>query len=322
MFSISKIVTFLFLPPGFFLLILLASILLLLLATKRSGGGLGGDPAAGTEDSTKNLTGEKCRRLLRLVIRLLALHSIALYLLSSEPVSELLLRPLERAHPPLVLGGSDAGGRVDTVESESIEAEAIVVLGGGTISSSPEEGGNAAPAVETLKRLSFAYRIHRLTGTPIITTGGTPQAARDNRTTQQGPMQPPAPNYQHAPLQPRVSAGAAMGRYLISLGAAPGSVHTEEASRNTFENAALVAEKYQPEKVILVTSAYHIPRSVWVFEQIGMEVLPAPTDYKIDGDGYNIWSFFPTMGELHDSYKALHEYVGIVYYLLRFRNEG
>ncbi len=35
MFSISKIVTFLFLPPGIFLLILLASILLLLLATRR-----------------------------------------------------------------------------------------------------------------------------------------------------------------------------------------------------------------------------------------------------------------------------------------------
>ncbi|MDZ7792879.1 MAG: YdcF family protein [Spirochaetia bacterium] len=231
--------------------------------------------------------------------------------LSIEPVSELLLRPLEQAHPPLLLEAAlgagtneESGTRANAqfpaqyIELNSIEADAIVVLSGGTVTRSPEEGGRASPGAETLKRLSFGYRIHRASGLPIISTGGTPLSAGAGEA--------------------EVAAGEAMGHYLEALGADPEAIYTEEASRNTFENAALVADKYNYQKVILVTSAYHMPRSVWVFRQFGLQVVPAPTDYKIDDDGYNLWSFFPSMGSLHDSYRALHEYVGIVYYLWRF----
>ncbi len=305
MFSISKIVTYIFLPPGIFVVLILISLVLLLFTLRILKPGShkthkGSHPNTSAETRPNTSPGA---RTVQFVIILLTLSGISLYLLSIEPVSELLLRPLEEAHPPLSLGSAHSR-HTDAIDTSGagqniMSADAIVVLGGGTVSRSPEEGGAAAPGVETLKRLSFAYRLHRITGLPIITTGGTPLSARTDRAHQ-------------------ISAGSAMGRYLIALGAEPQAIRTEESSRNTFENATLVSEKYAPGKVVLVTSAYHIPRSVWVFEHIGLQVLPAPTDYKIDKDGYNVWSFFPTIGALHDSYRALHEYVGILYYVVRF----
>lgn len=308
MFNVSKAMTFLFLPPGLIVLIILATILLLSLALRRQR-----TQQTSPQHDQQLRRPQPGERLIQTAIVLLALAAVLLYTLSTEPVSELLLRPLERAHPPLVLN-SDAGpassppsaGSIsaDSMSAAAVEsvvdADAIIVLGAGTVSHSPEEGGRTAPGVETQKRLSFAYRIHRITGLPLITTGGPPLATTNS--------QPSAPN-----------AGAAMGRYLIALGASPDFVKTEETSRNTYENALHVVEQFGPENAILVTSAYHMPRSVWVFQQRGLQVRPAPTDYKADADGYNLWSFFPTMGSLNDSYKALHEYVGIVYYLLRFR---
>jgi uncharacterized SAM-binding protein YcdF (DUF218 family) len=272
MFSVSKVLTFLLLPPGLFLLLSLTALLLLFLSLRQE----------------KRKTGAASRkagtRLSRTATVLTALLAAGLYTLSIEPVSELLLRPLEQAHPPLLRGEP-------YIDLYSVEAEAIVVLSGGTVTRSPEEGGRASPGPETLKRLTYAYRLHLASGLPIITTGGTPLSAG--------------------------AGGEAMGRYLVALGADPKTVFTEEASRNTFENAALVAKQYDHRKVILVTSAYHMPRSVWTFKQMGFQVVPAPTDYKIDGDGYSLWSFFPSMNSLHDSYRALHEYAGILYYLWR-----
>src|SRR6056297_1747306 len=282
MFSVSKVFTFLLLPPGLFLLLSLIILLLLFLSLRQA------------LRQEKRKTGTASRkagtRLTRTAAILTALLAAGLYILSIEPVSELLLRPLEQAHPPLLLGEA-------SIDQNSFEADAIVVLSGGTVTHSPEEGGQASPSAETLKRLSFGYRIHRASGLPIISTGGTPLSASGSGA--------------------EVAAGEAMGRYLVALGADPEAVYTEEASRNTFENATLVAEQYDHRKVILVTSAYHMPRSVWVFRQIGFQVVPAPTDYKIDANGYNLWSFFPSMVSLHDSYRALHEYAGIVYYLWR-----
>ncbi|MFO7731714.1 MAG: YdcF family protein [Spirochaetia bacterium] len=300
MFSVSKVLTFLLLPPGLFFLLSLTVLMLLFLflrSKKRKTGAA--SPMAGT-------------RLTRTAAVLTTLLAAGLYTLSIEPVSELLLLPLEQAHPPLLLeaalgaaaatneGSAAAGAKY--LDIDSVQADAIVVLSGGTVTRSPEEGGRASPGTETLKRLIFGYRIHRASGLPIISTGGTPLSAGTRGADETLPLP---------------SAGAAMGRYLVALGADPEAVYTEEASRNTFENAALVADHYDHQKVILVTSAYHMPRSVWVFKQLGFQVVPAPTDYKIDADGYNPWSFFPNMGSFHDSYRALHEYAGIVYYLWR-----
>ena len=60
----------------------------------------------------------------------------------------------------------------------------------------------------------------------------------------------------------------------------------EERSRNTHENAVLAKELVRPgpdERWLLVTSAYHMPRSVGVFRQAGWPVIPYPVDYRSAG---------------------------------------
>jgi uncharacterized SAM-binding protein YcdF (DUF218 family) len=60
----------------------------------------------------------------------------------------------------------------------------------------------------------------------------------------------------------------------------------EEDSRNTLENAALAKELARPrpgERWVLVTSAYHMPRSIGVFRQAGWPVIAYPVDYRSSG---------------------------------------
>jgi len=57
----------------------------------------------------------------------------------------------------------------------------------------------------------------------------------------------------------------------------------ESQSRNTYENAILSKELADPapgETWLLVTSAYHMPRAVGVFEQLGWPVVPMPVDFR------------------------------------------
>jgi uncharacterized SAM-binding protein YcdF (DUF218 family) len=60
----------------------------------------------------------------------------------------------------------------------------------------------------------------------------------------------------------------------------------EEHSRNTLENAALTKGLARPgpgERWLLVTSAYHMPRSIGVFRQAGWPVIAYPVDYRSSG---------------------------------------
>ena len=60
----------------------------------------------------------------------------------------------------------------------------------------------------------------------------------------------------------------------------------EERSRNTEENAVFSRQLVRPgpgERWLLVTSAYHMPRSVGVFRQVGWPVIAYPVDYRTAG---------------------------------------
>jgi uncharacterized SAM-binding protein YcdF (DUF218 family) len=93
-------------------------------------------------------------------------------------------------------------------------------------------------------------------------------------------------------------------------------IHTDVNSKDTKENAQEVkklCERLRCKKIILVTSAYHMKRAVLSFQKAGLEVVPYPTDFKRDMR-YNLYSLLPKMGVFADSYKALREYLGLVWY--------
>ena len=72
---------------------------------------------------------------------------------------------------------------------------------------------------------------------------------------------------------------------VIEQGIAPERVLLEERSRSTHENALYAKELIRPAPGaawILITSAYHMPRSIASFDGVGWPVIPYPVDYKID----------------------------------------
>ena len=90
----------------------------------------------------------------------------------------------------------------------------------------------------------------------------------------------------------------------------------ENRSRNTVENARFIkqiCEKMGIDKVILVTSGYHLPRTVLIFEREGVNVIPYPTDYKTDKEiAIDAFAFTPSAEAVRTSAIAMKEYLGIL----------
>ena len=107
----------------------------------------------------------------------------------------------------------------------------------------------------------------------------------------------------------------------------------EGNSVNTMENAEFsrpILEEQNVKTILLVTSAMHMPRSVYLFEQQGFEVIPAPTDYTLtQNDWENLthpsWEtlllgLVPDAGSLSETSNALKEYFGMIVYRLLYHN--
>jgi len=91
----------------------------------------------------------------------------------------------------------------------------------------------------------------------------------------------------------------------------------EDRSRTTFENAAFIKSTFNPKKIILVTSAYHMKRSLYSFKRAGIECIPAPTDYKLDNSGYSLMSFIPNTGAMDGIFRGLKEHAGLLFYRIK-----
>jgi uncharacterized SAM-binding protein YcdF (DUF218 family) len=112
-------------------------------------------------------------------------------------------------------------------------------------------------------------------------------------------------------------------RLFESFGIAPGRVVAEEKSRNTVENALFSKAIAQPkpgERWLLVTSAYHMPRSIGVFRKAGFPVEAYPVDWRTRG-ARDALRPFATVGDgLRRTDTAIREWVGLVIYWLSGRS--
>lgn len=121
-----------------------------------------------------------------------------------------------------------------------------------------------------------------------------------------------------------------MAALLEMLGVPEEAIWLEPESLNTYENALFSREILDREgidRIVLVTSALHMPRAVALFEHQDLEVIPAPTDYSITQERWDrlwepnltaqIFNLFPSVGNLEDTTVALKEYIGILVYGLR-----
>ena len=118
-----------------------------------------------------------------------------------------------------------------------------------------------------------------------------------------------------------------MAELMRLVGIPASAIATEIKSENTREHAVNLCpllQERQMNRVLLVTSAMHMPRSMGVFRRLcpAIEFVPAPTDFRAPFEGATAWHrqavrLLPTPRSLLDFSEAAHEYVGIVYYRLR-----
>lgn len=221
------------------------------------------------------------RRWPRFGIALSGIALLALLILSTPAGALLFVAPLENQTP--VLNATSIKG-----------AQAIVVLGGGRLQNAPEYGGVDSPGYWTLARLRYAAKLHRETGLPVLVAGGKPEGGNE-------------------------SEAVVMARSLREDFATPVKWR-EETSNNSAQNATFSKRILATEDVgtiLLVTDAIHMPRAKMIFQQSGFKVIAAPTIF-FSHDRLSISDFVPCGEGLRRSYYALHEWIGIAWYKLRY----
>ena len=111
--------------------------------------------------------------------------------------------------------------------------------------------------------------------------------------------------------------GLGARRLLGELGVDLARVTLEDRSRNTDENARFTAAMVHPEpsqRWLLVTSAYHMPRAMGLFEKNGFDVVAYPVAFRTLGAGQGqIWDFDPARN-LRTFEIAAREWIGLAVY--------
>lgn len=111
-------------------------------------------------------------------------------------------------------------------------------------------------------------------------------------------------------------------RLLTALGVAPERLILEDKSRNTHENAVFTRDLVKPaagETWLLVTSAFHMPRSMGLFRKVGFDVTPWPTDYRTTGrEGVGLFTDNP-IDSIQTTSMAVREWIGLIAYRLSGR---
>ena len=111
---------------------------------------------------------------------------------------------------------------------------------------------------------------------------------------------------------------------LTTMGIDLDRVLLESQSRNTYENAVMSLELAKPapdETWVLITSAFHMPRSVGIFRKIGWNVLPYPVDFNTSGEVVLVPSFNLISGLSYLS-GSFHEWIGLLFYWMTNKTDA
>lgn len=182
---------------------------------------------------------------------------------------------------------------VEPLEADGLTenpAQAIVILSSGLDIMAPENGGEPGVDAMTLERLRYGARLHRQTHLPILVTGG----AWSRREV----------------ILADVMAESLETDFLVK------TKWRERLADNTYQNARGSAEILSGEgidTVLLVTHAWHMPRSQRAFERAGLSVIPAPMGFERSA-GFHMSSLLPSAKAFHMNYYALHELLGRIWY--------
>lgn len=228
----------------------------------------------------------RARKLSRRALIFITVPFIGLLVLSMPVTGMLLLGTLERRYTP--------------PDEWPDDAQAIVVLAGDVRRwRTPEPGAELGPT--TLLRCMAAARVYREAGPlPVVVSGGNCDASS---------VGPPA--------------SALMHDFLVQLGVPSSDVIMESRSTSTYGNALGCREilsQRDIRKVILVTDASHMHRSMLCFRRQAFEPVPAPCNYRAGNWTGPVYDYvLPSSSAFAKADIAAHEWLGIVWYRLHGR---
>jgi uncharacterized SAM-binding protein YcdF (DUF218 family) len=104
------------------------------------------------------------------------------------------------------------------------------------------------------------------------------------------------------------------------LGVPSDDILLTENVQNTDQEAKAVTKLLNKEvpNIILVTSAFHMPRAQKVFESAGITVSPFAVDFLSDADKTKIMDFMPDAEAFLDTSFFVREIIGRLYYYLKY----
>lgn len=193
---------------------------------------------------------------------------------STSVVANLFLRPLENTYPARSIGSLP-------------ECDAVLVLGG--ILSPGKEVGLIPEWAESVERFEAGVQIVRRDKARLLLfTGDT-----------------------------RGSEGTALQREAIERGVPRERTAVIGAVDNTAGEAAQLkryAAQHGLKRIVLVTSAWHLPRAMRQFRRAGVELVPFPVDYRGLPSSLRYMDWIPAAGALAKTELALRECYGMAFY--------
>jgi uncharacterized SAM-binding protein YcdF (DUF218 family) len=168
---------------------------------------------------------------------------------------------------------------------------AIVILGGEVTRTL--DPPYTLPGKLTLDRLRAGAKLHRETGLPIMVTGGIVQRDR--------------------PAVARIMADSLRDDFQTP------AEWVEDKSATTWDNATMSAAILRDRGIVsvyVVSQAWHLKRAIIAFNAAGLTVTAAPSS-RDTPSGLLSSDFIPTIAAWHQSYYAIHEWIGCAWYSLR-----
>lgn len=212
---------------------------------------------------------------------LTAVAIVLLAIAGFSPLGAMLLQPLENRFPP---------------PPANLAAPTGIIVLGGSIDPDLTQARGVPSLLASAARLTTGVALaRRYPKARLVFTGGSANIAGG------------------------VSEAYAVRKLWLSLGVPSAQMTFESKSRNTWENAVFTRALVDPkpnETWLLVTSAWHMPRSMGIFRKTGFNVIPYPVDYETYGDKRDLQPPHLAISEMSMLDNAMHEWIGLAAYHL------
>ena len=216
------------------------------------------------------------------VLSAVIIFSLALGVISTPAVSVLISRPLEKPY-------------LDTGFLEPADDIQVVTVLSGGIYQGPAEAFEL-PGDSTIQRVNRGVQFFMASQADYLVMQGRLSEGPGNRMVE------------------------LMAEQAIRLGVEEEDIILESESTNTLEHPYFLNELdlfEQNIELAIVTSAWHLQRSELAFKHYFDNITPVPAEFisfNLPGGFYNFW---PQVSGLRRSTRAIHEYIGMIWYYLR-----